>query len=234
MTAAPATSHFNFLIGSWRLEHHRLLAPLDRGSERIAFKSTQEGFIDGVGTFYGRETFGGQTVAVRFLWTGITDTTAMWRQHFSFDGGTTWEENRQMRPARARLLPCGPTEVISSLAPGTCVLRCLGHQVNTRRTKSDGTRAWNRSLIEFTNTTRGSRQRRGMPSASSWTVTAKPDPEVRGSPSFWYSRSHRLQPLRQGQRVTVVAAGCDAVATGRGVPGSSVHSMLLFSAMAPD
>ncbi len=97
VTAARATSDFDFLIGSWRLEHHRLLAPLDRGSERIAFKSTQEGFIDGVGTLYCRETFGGQAVAVRALWTGITDTTAMWRQHFSFDGGTTWEENRQMR-----------------------------------------------------------------------------------------------------------------------------------------
>ena len=57
-------------------------------------------FIDGVGTFYGRETLGGQTVDVRALWTGITDTTAMWRQHFSFDGGTTWQENWKMRLTR--------------------------------------------------------------------------------------------------------------------------------------
>ncbi len=189
MTAAPATSHFNFLIGSWRLEHHRLLAPLDRGSERIALRALRKGSSTVSGPSTAGKRSAGRPLPFGPSWTGITDTTAMWRQHFSFDGGTTWEENRQMRPARARLLPCGPTEVISSLAPGTCVLRCLGHQVNTRRTKSDGTRAWNRSLIEFTNTTRGSRQRRGMPSASSWTVTAKPDPEVRGSPSFWYSRS---------------------------------------------
>jgi hypothetical protein len=38
----------------------------------------------------------------------------------------------------------------------------------------------------FTNTLRGVRQRSGSVIASSWTVTPKPGPDVRGSPSFWY------------------------------------------------
>jgi hypothetical protein len=42
------------------------------------------------------------------------------------------------------------------------------------------------SLIELTNTLRGARQRNGSVMAISWTVTPKPGPLVRKSPSFWY------------------------------------------------
>jgi len=57
---------------------------------------------------------------------------------------------------------------------------------NTRATNSAGTRAWNRSDIELTNTTRGSRHRNGAVKVCSWVATPNPGPLVRGSPSFWY------------------------------------------------
>jgi hypothetical protein len=57
---------------------------------------------------------------------------------------------------------------------------------NTRARNSRGTRAWNKSLIEFTKMRRGFFQRSGSVRASGWTVRPKPGPEVRGSPSFWY------------------------------------------------
>jgi hypothetical protein len=43
-----------------------------------------------------------------------------------------------------------------------------------------------RSLIELTNTIRGSRYRNGRLRSPSWRETPKPGPEVRGSPSVWY------------------------------------------------
>ncbi|WP_248963543.1 hypothetical protein [Sphaerisporangium perillae] len=49
-------------------------------------------FDDGVGTFYGDDTHEGTPVRVRFLWSGITATTAHWEQAFSTDG-QTWETN---------------------------------------------------------------------------------------------------------------------------------------------
>ena len=52
--------------------------------------------------------------------------------------------------------------------------------------KGTGTRAWNRSLMLLTNTSRGVRQVYGSCSASGWMVIPKPGPEVRGSPSCWY------------------------------------------------
>jgi hypothetical protein len=58
--------------------------------------------------------------------------------------------------------------------------------LNTRLTNSSGTRAWNRSLIELTNTSRGSRHRNGRLRSPSWRATPKPGPEVRGCPSVWY------------------------------------------------
>lgn len=54
-------------------------------------------FSDGVGTFLGVDEIEGRRVHVRFLWTGISDNTATWRQDFSFDGGLTWAENWEMR-----------------------------------------------------------------------------------------------------------------------------------------
>jgi len=54
------------------------------------------GFKDEVGTFYAQDTVNGQPITVRFIWSGITATTALWRQAFSPDGGATWETNWEM------------------------------------------------------------------------------------------------------------------------------------------
>ena len=54
----------------------------------------------GVGTFLGEDTFDGQPIVVRFLWTGISPTTCRWEQAFSTDGGATWEVNWVMENTR--------------------------------------------------------------------------------------------------------------------------------------
>jgi hypothetical protein len=53
-------------------------------------------FENGIGTFFADETFRGQPIKVRFLWSGITPTSARWEQAFSPDGGKTWETNWEM------------------------------------------------------------------------------------------------------------------------------------------
>jgi len=53
-------------------------------------------FNNGVGHFYGIEPCNGQTVLTRFIWSGISATTARWEQAFSADGGSTWETNWTM------------------------------------------------------------------------------------------------------------------------------------------
>jgi hypothetical protein len=50
-------------------------------------------FVDGIGTFYGDDTFEGKPVRVRFIWSKIDLTHAHWEQAFSVDGGKTWETN---------------------------------------------------------------------------------------------------------------------------------------------
>jgi hypothetical protein len=50
-------------------------------------------FENGVGTFYADDTLRGKPIQVRFLWSGITATSAHWEQAFSPDGGKTWETN---------------------------------------------------------------------------------------------------------------------------------------------
>jgi len=57
-------------------------------------------FTDGVGTFYGDDTEQGRPVRVRYIWSGITATSAQWEQAFSTDGGQTWETNWFMRLTR--------------------------------------------------------------------------------------------------------------------------------------
>jgi len=57
---------------------------------------------------------------------------------------------------------------------------------NTWAMKCDVTRAWKRSLMELTKTIRGVRHFNGWSSELGCMVTAKPGPDVRGSPSFWY------------------------------------------------
>lgn len=58
------------------------------------------GFSNGTGEFYGDDTEDGTPVRVRFIWSGITATSAHWEQAFSVDGGSTWETNWTMDFAR--------------------------------------------------------------------------------------------------------------------------------------
>jgi hypothetical protein len=50
-------------------------------------------FSAGVGVFECDDTFDGRPIVVRFVWSGVTSTTARWEQSFSEDGGKTWETN---------------------------------------------------------------------------------------------------------------------------------------------
>lgn len=51
---------------------------------------------DGRGEFHGDDTHDGKDVRVRFVWSGISDTTARWEQAFSLDGENTWLTNWTM------------------------------------------------------------------------------------------------------------------------------------------
>lgn len=55
---------------------------------------------DGTGAFYADEVQEGRQVRVRYLWSGITATTARWEQAFSTDGERTWETNWVMEMTR--------------------------------------------------------------------------------------------------------------------------------------
>ncbi|MDH2426575.1 hypothetical protein [Sphaerisporangium sp. TRM90804] len=57
-------------------------------------------FHGGVGLFYCDDTHEGTPVRVRFVWSGITATTARWEQAFSVDGEKTWETNWIMESTR--------------------------------------------------------------------------------------------------------------------------------------
>jgi hypothetical protein len=50
-------------------------------------------FQQGVGEFYDRETFDGQSIFSRFIWTSSDADHCRWEQAFSADGGRTWETN---------------------------------------------------------------------------------------------------------------------------------------------
>lgn len=47
-------------------------------------------FRDGRGEFYNQDVIEGRAVLVRYLWSGITDTSCRWEQSFSWDGGESW------------------------------------------------------------------------------------------------------------------------------------------------
>jgi len=51
------------------------------------------GFQNGRGEFYDQEDFNGKPVFVRFIFSGLTDTTFEIDQAFSADAGKTWETN---------------------------------------------------------------------------------------------------------------------------------------------
>ncbi|MFF0162068.1 hypothetical protein ACFYRY_31685 [Streptomyces sp. NPDC005263] len=58
-------------------------------------------FEGGRGEFHGEDTHDGKEVRVRFVWSGISDTTARWEQAFSVDDGESWVTNWFMDFARA-------------------------------------------------------------------------------------------------------------------------------------
>jgi uncharacterized protein YciI len=51
------------------------------------------GFVGGIGTFYGDDTWDGRQIRVRYTWSDITARTACWQQAFSCDEENTWETN---------------------------------------------------------------------------------------------------------------------------------------------
>ncbi|MDQ1049850.1 hypothetical protein [Streptomyces sp. V4I2] len=53
-------------------------------------------FEGGRGEFHGDDTHEGKDVRVRFVWSGISATTARWEQAFSLDGGAIWVTNWSM------------------------------------------------------------------------------------------------------------------------------------------
>ncbi|GII57878.1 hypothetical protein Pth03_62670 [Planotetraspora thailandica] len=57
-------------------------------------------FSGGRGEFYGEDTHAGKDILARFVWSGITDTSARWEQAFSLDGGQTWVDNWVMELTR--------------------------------------------------------------------------------------------------------------------------------------
>ncbi len=58
-------------------------------------------FEKGRGEFFAQETFEGQSIFSRFIWSGITETSCRWEQAFSADGGKTWETNWIMEFVRS-------------------------------------------------------------------------------------------------------------------------------------
>ncbi len=53
-------------------------------------------FRSGAGVFLGTDSFNGQQVTARFLWSGIAAHSVRWEQAWSLDGGKTWETNMTM------------------------------------------------------------------------------------------------------------------------------------------
>jgi len=147
-----STSHdFDFLHGTWRIEHRKLRERLAGCNEwlsltgtadvrpilggignvdtlridgddfegvtlrlfdveekvwRIYWADTRRGrldppltgtFVDGVGTFYGDDTFNSKPIRLRFIWRDLGPSEASWEQAFSEDGERTWETNWTMR-----------------------------------------------------------------------------------------------------------------------------------------
>ncbi|MFF7308096.1 hypothetical protein [Streptomyces sp. NPDC008137] len=64
-------------------------------------------FEGGRGEFYGDDVHDGKDVRVRFVWSGVSATSARWEQAFSVDGGETWLTNWTMDFTRASGTPAG-------------------------------------------------------------------------------------------------------------------------------
>lgn len=65
-------------------------------------------FENGVGTFYSDGMIDGKPARTRFIWSGISPTTAHWQQALSFDGGKTWHTNWEMSFQRTDLGASSP------------------------------------------------------------------------------------------------------------------------------
>jgi hypothetical protein len=61
------------------------------------------GFRDGRGEFYGDDAHEGTPVRVRYVWSGISESSARWEQAFSVDAEATWETNWIMELRRSDL-----------------------------------------------------------------------------------------------------------------------------------
>jgi hypothetical protein len=114
-TQAPGASSehdFDFLVGSWTVQHLRLKHRLAHSSEWETFSGTCTtwsvldgrhphqldppvvgAFRNGSGTFFAKDTFNGQPIVVRYIWSDITANSAKWQQAFSDDSGKSWETN---------------------------------------------------------------------------------------------------------------------------------------------
>lgn len=53
-------------------------------------------FVDGIGTFFAKDTFQGIPITVRFVWRRIDANLLHWEQAFSDDAGKSWETNWTM------------------------------------------------------------------------------------------------------------------------------------------
>ncbi|MFJ4555031.1 hypothetical protein ACIP4Q_02875 [Streptomyces massasporeus] len=62
-------------------------------------------FEEGIGTFYGDDTYDGKDIRARFVWSGVSARSARWEQAFSVDGGNSWVTNWIMEFTR----PSGTT-----------------------------------------------------------------------------------------------------------------------------
>jgi hypothetical protein len=58
-------------------------------------------FTGHVGQFFAEDSFRGNPITVRFIWTSNTGGNPTWEQAFSADGGITWETNWTMEFTRS-------------------------------------------------------------------------------------------------------------------------------------
>lgn len=87
---AVALRSFNAAAGTWSIWW------LDgRFPDRIDVPVVGR-FVDGVGTFYAEDSFGGRPIRIRFLWSKQHADALRWEQAFSADDGRSWETNWTM------------------------------------------------------------------------------------------------------------------------------------------
>jgi hypothetical protein len=94
---AQAPADFDFVIGDWTVQHHKLKERLNHCAEWLDFgglSSTSKilGGL-GIGLFFANDVLGGVPIKIRFEWTLTRDQHPHWEQAFSPDDGRTWEVN---------------------------------------------------------------------------------------------------------------------------------------------